>query len=96
MRKLTTVLLVAAVALVFLPIRALAETYTHGYLRYEVPTTQGVAYYLREEKAPHGHLVDPYPTDYFTIGKGTNGAYYLVYQYDSEFFALVPDLKGRI
>ena len=67
-----------------------------GYLRYEVPTTQGVAYYLREEKAPHGHLVDPYPTDYFTIGKGTNGAYYLVYQYDSEFFALVPDLKGRI
>ena len=67
-----------------------------GYLRYEVPTTQGVAYYLREEKAPHGHLVDPYPTDYFTIGKGANGAFYLVYQYDSDFFALVPDLKGKI
>ena len=67
-----------------------------GYLYYDVPTTQGVAYYLLEEAAPHGHLVDPYPTDYFTIGKGKNGAYYLVYEYDSEFFGLVPELKGRI
>ena len=66
-----------------------------GWLYYDVPTAQGYAYYLLEEAAPHGHLVDPYPTDYFTIAKGEKG-YYLVYQNDPEFYELVPDLKGKI
>jgi hypothetical protein len=66
-----------------------------GWLDYEVPPTPGVAYYLLEEAAPHGHLVDPYPTDYFTIASNEDG-YYLVYQSDPKFFELVPDLKGKI
>ena len=68
---------------------------TGGWLDYNVPTTPGVAYYLLEEAAPHGHLVDPYPTDYFTIASNEDG-YYLVYQSDPKFFELVPDLKGKI
>lgn len=66
-----------------------------GNLYYNVPTTEGYAYYLLEEAAPHGHLVDPYPTDYFTIAKNDKG-YYLVYQNEPEFFKLVPYLEGKI
>ena len=66
-----------------------------GNLWYYIPTTEHVAYYLLEEAAPHGHLVDSYPTDYFTITSDENG-YRIVYENDPEFYELVPELRGLI
>ena len=39
-----------------------------GWLYYELPLTEGAVYYFKEEgPAPAGHLIDPYPTDYFSL-----------------------------
>ena len=40
-----------------------------GYIVFDVPITQGRIYYFKEEIAPEGHLVDPYPTTKFYIVK---------------------------
>ena len=47
------------------------ESDANGNLYYDVPTIEGVVYYFKEEEPPPaGHLVDPYPTDYFTLDIG--------------------------
>ena len=44
-----------------------------GNLYYDIPTVEGNVYYFKEEyEPPKGHLVDPYPTDYFTLVIGEN------------------------
>ena len=44
------------------------ESDAGGNLWYDIPTLEGVVYYFKEEEPPPaGHLVDPYPTDYFTL-----------------------------
>ena len=44
------------------------ESDAGGNLYYDIPTLEGVVYYFKEEEPPPaGHLVDPYPTDYFTL-----------------------------
>lgn len=62
----------------------------NGNLYYDIPPIQGVAYYLLEEApAPKGHLVDPYPTDYFTLVRDEDG-FRLVYENDG------PDANGKV
>ena len=54
-----------------------------GRLEYDIPPTEGVTYYLKEEgPAPAGHLIDPYPTDYFTLIITDDGSFDLVYEYE--------------
>ena len=56
-----------------------------GGLLYDIPTLEGVAYYFKEEEPPPaGHLVDPYPTDYFTLDITDEGSFDLVYEYEFE------------
>ncbi len=38
-----------------------------GFMVFDVPITEGNVYYFKEEIAPEGHLVDPYPTTKFQI-----------------------------
>jgi len=71
----------------------------NGDLYYNIPTVEGVAYYFLEAgPAPAGHLIDPYPTDYFTLEIGSSredavNGFALVYESDfgsrSEFMSYV-------
>ena len=63
-----------------------------GYMTFDVPLTEGVAYYFKEETAPAGHLVDPYRSAYFTVS-AEGGTYHLVYEDDPTFSQLVKGLK---
>ena len=66
------------------------ESDQNGNLYYDIPMLQGVAYYFLEEApAPEGHLVDPYPTDYFTLVHDESG-FRLVYEHDG------PDANGKV
>lgn len=46
-----------------------------GYLHFELPTTERATYYLAEEQAPFGHLLNPYPTDRVTFDVDEQGPY---------------------
>ncbi|MDO4806961.1 MAG: DUF5979 domain-containing protein [Coriobacteriales bacterium] len=64
----------------------------NGDLYYDIPLLEGVAYYFLEEwPPPAGHLVDPYPTDYFTlVHDKENGKFRLVYEADDDFAKYCP------
>lgn len=64
----------------------------NGDLYYDIPLLEGVAYYFLEEwPPPEGHLVDPYPTDYFTlVHDKENGRFRLVYEADADFAKYCP------
>lgn len=64
----------------------------NGDLYYDIPLLEGVAYYFLEEwPPPAGHLVDPYPTDYFTlVHDKENGKFRLVYEADADFSKYCP------
>jgi pilin isopeptide linkage protein len=65
---------------------------TDGYMSFDVPLEDGVAYYFKEESAPNGHLVDPYRTAYFTIAH-EGGRFWMVYEADPAFATWAPDVK---
>ena len=46
-----------------------------GYLHFELPTTDRATYYLVEERAPFGYLLNPYPTDPLTFGVDEQGSF---------------------
>ncbi|MBO7674590.1 MAG: hypothetical protein J6S63_06235 [Atopobiaceae bacterium] len=78
---------------------SLLESDENGNLYYDIPMLEGVAYYFLEEwPPPAGHLVDPYPTDYFTIVH-EDGTFRIVYETESEFATYCPgvayELKAR-
>lgn len=63
----------------------------NGDLYYDIPMLEGVAYYFLEEwPPPAGHLVDPYPTDLFTLVHDKDGSFRLVYELDDEFATYCP------
>jgi pilin isopeptide linkage protein len=66
----------------------------NGDLYYDIPLLEGVAYYFLEEwPPPAGHLVDPYPTDYFTlVHDKENGKFRLVYEADADFSKYCPGI----
>ena len=72
------------------------ESNADGYLWYDLPMVEGVAYYLLEEEpAPAGHLIDPYRTDYFTLikaGEGADVTFHLAYEGSAEFKSACPDV----
>ena len=52
-----------------------------GNLYYDIPATSGVTYYLKEEgPAPDGHLIDPYPTERFTLKISGSNEFALEYE----------------
>ncbi len=62
-----------------------------GDLYYDIPMLEGVAYYFLEEwPPPAGHLVDPYPTDLFTLVHDKTGNFRLVYELDDDFATYCP------
>jgi pilin isopeptide linkage protein len=69
----------------------------NGDLYYDLPLLEGVAYYFLEEwPPPAGHLVDPYPTDYFTLVRDKEkGAFRFVYEADEDFSTYCPDVTPR-
>ena len=73
------------------------ESNADGYLWYDLPMVEGVAYYLLEEEpAPAGHLIDPYRTDYFTLikaGEGEKVAFHLAYEGSAEFTEACPGVN---
>ena len=54
-----------------------------GELLYELPHAEAASYYLQEEEAPFGYLVDPHPTDVFSIGYDEQG-FYLAHEDDAQ------------
>ena len=48
---------------------------SRGELLYELPSAEAASYYLQETEAPFGYLVDPHPTDVFSIGSDEQGFY---------------------
>ena len=70
------------------------ESSINGDLYYNIPLLEGVAYYFLEEwPPPAGHLVDPYPTDYFTlVHDKENGKFRLVYEADADFSKYCPGI----
>ena len=73
------------------------ESNENGELYYDFPMVEGVAYYFLEEfPPPAGHLVDPYPTDYFTLvhDKDTD-TFRIVYETDPLFAERCPDVQVR-
>ncbi|MDO4806785.1 MAG: FctA domain-containing protein, partial [Coriobacteriales bacterium] len=66
----------------------------NGDLYYDLPLLEGVAYYFLEEwPPPAGHLVDPYPTDYFTLVHDKEaGTFRLVYEADADFAKYCPGI----
>ena len=72
------------------------ESDEHGNLWYSIPTIEGVAYYFKEEEPPPaGHLVDPYPTDFFTLRINDNK---FELEYESDFAsrdAFLQDVATR-
>jgi|GEM_PF-6087326 len=78
---------------------SLLESDENGNLYYDMPLVEGAAYYFLEEwPPPAGHLVDPYPTDYFTLVH-EDGAFRIVYETEPEFATHCPgisyELKAR-
>lgn len=65
-----------------------------GDLYYDIPMIEGVAYYFLEEwPPPAGHLVDPYPTDLFTlVHDKETGAFRFVYELDESFSTYCPGI----
>ncbi|MDO4538126.1 MAG: FctA domain-containing protein, partial [Coriobacteriales bacterium] len=68
------------------------ESSANGDLYYDLPLLEGVAYYFLEESPPPaGHLVDPYPTDFFTlVHDKESGEFRLVYEGDADFSKYCP------
>ncbi len=67
-----------------------------GNLYYDIPTVEGNVYYFKEEyEPPKGHLVDPYPTDYFTLVIG-DGEFSLKYfaSYEEAIGYTTSDING--
>ncbi|MBR3316438.1 MAG: hypothetical protein IKG21_01270 [Atopobiaceae bacterium] len=73
------------------------ESNVDGELYYDIPPLEGVAYYFKEEwPPPAGHLVDPYPTDYFTLVYDEEAkAFRIVYETDPLFKEKCPDVVLR-
>ena len=72
------------------------ESDENGNLYYDVPMLEGVAYYFLEEwPPPAGHLVDPYPTDYFTIVH-EDGKFRIVYETEPEFAEKCPGVYYQL
>ena len=74
------------------------ESAEDGSLYYDIPLVEGVAYYFKElDPPPAGHLVDPYPTDYFTLVR-TDDGFKLVYESEfgstEEFLAYVESINS--
>ncbi|MBR3226693.1 MAG: hypothetical protein IKF78_15365 [Atopobiaceae bacterium] len=75
---------------------SILESNENGELYYDVPLLEGVAYYFLEEfPPPAGHLVDPYPTDYFTVVRDKDKGYRIVHEGDAGFSEYCPDVKLR-
>ena len=74
------------------------ESGANGDLYYDLPLIEGVAYYFKEEgdKLPDGHLLDPYPTDYFTLLYSDGEGFRIRYEYEfgstEEFLSYVQDI----
>ena len=68
---------------------SILESDVNGYLWWDVPVIAGAEYYLLEEwPPPAGHLVDPYPSEYFKLVRkeGESGdAYRLVFESDPDY-----------
>lgn len=62
---------------------ALYESNAQGEMYFDLPTTEGIAYYFREQGTPpKGRLPNPYPSDYFTLEHTETGGYKLTYEGD--------------
>lgn len=71
------------------------ESGPNGDLYYNIPDQPGAAFYFLEEfPPPAGHLVDPYPTDLFTIVH-EDGSYRVVYEDQPEFAQLCPGVSYK-
>lgn len=67
------------------------ESSNDGDLYFDVPRIMGVAFYFLEEwPPPAGHLVDPYPSDYFTLVI-EGDSYRIVYESDPDYSQYMPD-----
>lgn len=68
-----------------------------GYLYFELPTTERATYYLVEEQAPFGYLLNPYPTDPVTFGVDEQGPFLVFAENpDAEPVRPVWDERGEV
>lgn len=75
---------------------SLQESDENGNLYYDMPLVEGAAYYFLEEwPPPAGHLVDPYPTDFFTLVH-EGGTFKIVYETEPEFAEHCPGVSYEL
>lgn len=72
------------------------ESDDNGNLWWDVPVLSYVCYYFKEEwPPPAGHLVDPYPSEYFQLVFDEDNGYRTVYESDPEFLSPYGGMMGR-